>query len=48
MFCVDHNHLTGEVRGLLCTKCNVALGLVADNKNHLLALIDYLSRDKVF
>lgn len=41
---VDHDHDTGEVRGLLCGNCNRALGLVKDNTKTLLNLITYLEK----
>jgi len=41
-FHVDHDHKTGEVRGLLCKSCNIALGEVKDNIHTLQAMIQYL------
>lgn len=40
--CFDHNHATGEFRGWICGRCNTALGLVKDNPEILMAMINYL------
>lgn len=39
----DHDHQTGEWRGLLCTRCNQAIGMFADNVHIMRAAIDYLN-----
>lgn len=40
----DHNHKTGKFRGLLHDECNKTLGIMRENKKHLIALADYLDR----
>jgi hypothetical protein len=43
-FHVDHCHKTNKIRGLLCSKCNHALGLFNDNQNNMRKAIEYLDR----
>lgn len=39
---IDHNHITGEFRGILCKICNRGLGMFRDNPNILLSAYQYL------
>lgn len=41
---VDHDHDSGQVRGLLCSPCNTALGLLQDDPEVLTAATSYLLR----
>jgi hypothetical protein len=41
---VDHDHETGQIRGLLCARCNLTLGTAGDCVYRLLSLIGYLLR----
>ena len=46
--CIDHDHLTGIFRGMLCSKCNVGLGHFDDNPIILKSAIEYLSSKNPF
>lgn len=39
---IDHDHITGKFRGLLCTNCNTSLGLLKENREIILNLLSYL------
>ena len=42
---VDHNHITGEVRGLLCQACNVSIGKMKESPELLERLASYIRRE---
>jgi hypothetical protein len=42
---VDHDHRTGKVRGLLCHRCNVVLGLVDEKVSILKCFKNYLKEN---
>jgi hypothetical protein len=40
---VDHDHVTGLIRGLLCKQCNLVLGCSKERVETLRASIEYLA-----
>lgn len=39
---IDHNHTTGKVRSLLCSNCNTSVGLLQEDSNLAMKLVEYL------
>lgn len=43
---IDHDHVTGKVRGLLCGECNRAIGSLNDSQAALLRAVEYLNESR--
>ena len=44
---IDHCHKSGKVRGLLCRKCNIGLGMFNDNVECMEKAIEYVKRNNI-
>ena len=44
LLAVDHDHNSGSVRGLLCSSCNQALGLLQDDSEIISNLLKYINK----
>ncbi len=45
---IDHCHATGAVRGIVCSRCNVMLGMARDSITTLSAAVEYLNSGVVY
>lgn len=43
--CTEHNHTTGKVRGLACSRCNNFIGYIETNSHLVQPILDYLEAD---
>jgi hypothetical protein len=41
---IDHDHITGNIRGLICRKCNLGIGNFNDSIENLKSAISYLEK----
>lgn len=42
---IDHNHKTGKIRGLLCSRCNMFLGQLEADEKLTRKILDYIKND---
>lgn len=41
---IDHNHVTGQVRDIICQSCNRWVGFIEKNRNLVTPMLEYLNR----
>lgn len=46
--CIDHNHSTGKVRGVLCNSCNLGIAHLKESTKLLASATRYLKRKELF
>lgn len=44
---IDHDHQSGQLRGVLCAKCNSAIGMAGDSPERLRQLADYIESSRI-
>jgi len=44
---IDHCHITGRIRGILCRDCNLGLGFFKDSLKTMIAAIEYIDADYI-
>jgi hypothetical protein len=45
--CIDHDHGTNKVRGLICRSCNLALGYFKDDSSRMRKAAEYIEGNKI-
>lgn len=45
-FAIDHDHKTDKIRGLLCFRCNIAVGFFRDDPDLMLCASRYIDEDR--
>jgi Recombination endonuclease VII len=43
---IDHDHVTGQIRGLLCNNCNSGIGMLQDDPKILRAAVQYVEQHR--